>query len=301
MAERETMNINNSETRSIELAFDKINASTPCLEPVITSYRGLFVSKALIKHALAEKTGLQINAPDPQKLLEGRPWLTEQGIASLVDPWCDNVKEVSTSIAKAFPETENSVSALVKAIEKKQVIWDECVISFIEGDEERIMRLAQAINVEPALLKFILFNLIKPFVEKRVEGLGDSLQGLSWFEGYCPVCGAFPELSYLKEKEGQRWLRCSFCSHDWRFDRMICPFCKEKNEHKELLYVDGDEKKWVELCSSCNRYIANVDLRENEELRTDIAAIGMIHLDAIAQQKGYIPTANCTWNVLITP
>jgi FdhE protein len=294
------VNNHKDDVKLIGLAFDDIEKNTPSLKPVVTAFRELFVSRAIMKAAITDIPGLYIPEPDKKKLSQGYPWLTEQNVASLVDPWGNNIISVSNSIADAFPKIKPDMLNLVNSIENGDTEWGEYVVSFIEGDEDNLGLLADQIRIQSSLLKFILFNLIKPFVEKRVENLKESIKEIPWFEGYCPICGAFPELSILQGKEGQRWLKCSFCGYDWRYDRMTCPFCGEKDEHKEVLSIDGNDHKWVELCSLCNRYISNIDLRENKNMRADIAAIGMIHLDAIAQKKGFIPTADCSWKV-ITP
>lgn len=38
-----------------------------------------------------------------------------------------------------------------------------------------------------------------------------------------------------------------------------------------------------------------------ENTVTDVAAIGMIYLDVLAQQKGYSPVADCVWNMISEP
>jgi FdhE protein len=137
--------------------------------------------------------------------------------------------------------------------------------------------------------------MLKPFIEKRTESLRRFIENLPWHQGYCPICGAFPEISFLKGQEGQRWLKCSLCGYDWRFDRMACPCCGKINRSKEFIYANGFEHKWVELCPDCHRYIVGIDLRKQTEVTADVAAIGMVHLDILAQGRGFLPTAESAW------
>jgi len=80
---------------------------------------------------------------------------------------------------------------------------------------------------------------------------------------------------------------------------MACPYCGKANKSKEFICVDGFEQEWAELCNDCHRYIVGVDLRRRTAVTTDVAAIGMVQLDIIAQQKGFSPMAACAWNGVI--
>ena len=127
------------------------------------------------------------------------------------------------------------------------------------------------------------------------------IQNLPWHKGYCPICGSFPELSFLQGNEGRRWLRCSLCGYEWRFDRMICPYCEAiDRKGMKLNYIEGRQHEWVELCVKCHRYIVSTDLREHKgKVFTEVAAIGMVYLDIVAQSKSFSPIADCAWNVII--
>jgi FdhE protein len=137
--------------------------------------------------------------------------------------------------------------------------------------------------------------MLKPFVEKRTESLRPLIANLPWHQGYCPICGVFPEISFLQGEEEERWLKCSLCGYDWRFDRMACPCCGEIDKGKEFIYIDGFEHEWVELCPNCHRYLVGIDLRKQTEVTSDVAAIGMVHFDIFAQQRGFLPIAETGW------
>jgi FdhE protein len=122
---------------------------------------------------------------------------------------------------------------------------------------------------------------------------------MEWLKGYCPICGSMPEMSFLDGAEGQRWLKCSLCGYDWRFDRMTCPYCEKKTESKELISAEGFEHEWIDLCPHCNKYIVSVDFRNQEDVTTEVAGISMVYLDIIAQQKGFAPIAVCAWNMIL--
>ena len=55
----------------------------------------------------------------------------------------------------------------------------------------------------------------------------------------------------------------------------------------------------AEICYHCNRYIVNIDTRKcAEEVVREVAAIGMLHLDILAQGKGFLPVALCALNMV---
>ena len=46
----------------------------------------------------------------------------------------------------------------------------------------------------------------------------------------------------------------------------------------------------IEACHKCKRYLIGMDMRAQvEETSTEVAEIGLMHLDAIAQEKGFLP------------
>lgn len=142
--------------------------------------------------------------------------------------------------------------------------------------------------------------MAKPFVERKAGALAPLLASLNWHRGYCPLCGSMPELSFLKEAEGQRWQRCSLCGHAWRFSRLACPFCETDNhENLQLYYIAGREHERVEICNSCGRYVLGLDLRGRiDETVLEVAPLGLTRLDLLAQEKGLLPAALTAWNVV---
>ncbi len=286
------------EKQKLEQAFDNLERDNPCLGPVVDSFKKYVVGKWILKGMLTEFSNDRIPSPDAGRLSQGYPWLTEKEIASFVDPWSDTVKEALATIGQAFPGIKPAVLLFTESVSGEVVDLSTCINCFVEGKEDDLSVCAGKTRIDKAALKFILSQLIKPFVEKRTEKLRPLIAEFAWFQGYCPICGAYPELGYLEKTVGQRWLKCSLCGYDWRFDRMVCPYCGKKEDHRELLFVDGYDYQWAELCSFCRRYIVSIDLRKKDGAMIDIAAIGMVHLDAIAQKRGFLPIANCVWNTL---
>jgi FdhE protein len=175
---------------------------------------------------------------------------------------------------------------------------DYCIKAVVENREKDIYKIAAHLGLQPLVLKFILWQMLKPFVEKRTKSLHVLMADLPWNQGHCPVCGTLPELSFILVSDGQRWLRCALCGHEWRFEWTICPGCGHTNESREFIYIEGLKHEWIEDCPVCRRYIVGIDLRNQSEITTDIATIGMVHLDILAQRKGFFPLAEYAWNMV---
>jgi FdhE protein len=90
------------------------------------------------------------------------------------------------------------------------------------------------------------------------------------------------------------------CGYEWQFNRMLCPNCEaEQGKKKDLIFVEGRSHEFADLCANCRKYIVGIDLREGKgESITPASAIGLVHLDILAQEKGYSPVAVCAWNMV---
>ena len=287
-----------SEITRLEKAFDSIGREMPSLKPVADAFKEVAVGRAMLKARLPERADIHIPSPDRSRLSLGHPWLREGTIASLMDPWGETAESAMQPLARAFPGIKADVLRLKEALDRGNADLGQCVGALVERRKEDLIRIASDVGLQPIVLRFILGQMLKPFVEKRTESLRPLIRDLPWFQGYCPICGALPELSFLQGEAGQRWLRCSLCGCEWRFDRMTCPYCGEQKGSKDILCIDGSEQKWVELCSDCRRYMVGIDLRKENVVTADVAAIGMVHLDIIAQRRGFSPTADCAWNAV---
>lgn len=161
-------------------------------------------------------------------------------------------------------------------------------------DKEYLDGILKNIEVDEAILKFLIHTSIKPSIKANVEKLKGDMDLRNWLRGYCPVCGSLPHMSELKG-EGQRFFECSFCGFEWPSERLKCPFCENK-DHESLHYFfeEGKEIYRVDVCDKCKQYIKTVDSRKlNFEPDLNLEDIATIHLDVVATDKGFkrpVPT-----------
>jgi FdhE protein len=160
---------------------------------------------------------------------------------------------------------------------------------FKEGvDEEKVERIAKELGLDKNVFFFLIHNSIRPSIEATVEKLLNELNTESWTKGYCPVCGSLPHLSLLKEEVGKRFLLCSYCGYQWQTDRILCPFCNNKDQESlHYFTAEGEEIYRISFCNKCHQYIKTIDLRTTGEIDPFLEDLATLHLDVIASQKGY--------------
>lgn len=145
----------------------------------------------------------------------------------------------------------------------------------------------------PADLVMTLLRLaLLPFLEQTSTQLAPLHTSQPWDRGYCPICGAWPVLAEQRGLEQRRYLRCGLCANSWEMDRLLCPFCANR-DHFLLGYlqVEGEEEKQrIATCEACHGYLK---LRSTLTPLTTplllVEEVALVHLDLIAMEKGYMP------------
>jgi len=188
---------------------------------------------------------------------------------------------------------------LIKNSEEIKVKVEKIESCFQENPEELQKAFAEFLKedeigdvenlyLDLKLLQFLVFYSLKPSLKETAEKTKGKLKNANWTKGYCPVCGHYPHMASLR-KNGKKYVKCSFCGHEWSIERIYCPFCDNK-DHEKLSYIkaDGEDGYQVYLCDKCKRYLKTVDERTIENVvDLDLEDIATLHLDMLAQKKGY--------------
>jgi FdhE protein len=179
------------------------------------------------------------------------------------------------------------------ALRSKHIDLPELFKQVCAGNDEYITEVSKKLGLKDGVLSFLAQSSIKPIFEAYASELKNYVDQEHWWRGYCPICGSEPAMAELKNEggvEGARFLVCSICSYEWRFNRLKCPFC-ENDDHEKLRYFYAEKEGRayrVDVCEKCKRYIKTIDTRElGEEVIPPIEDIGTLHLDIIAQKEGY--------------
>jgi FdhE protein len=156
----------------------------------------------------------------------------------------------------------------------------------IRQDDARIDSLAAS---DPATLRVVAQVAAVPLLRECARTIGSGVSA-AWWEGYCPLCGAWPTLAEFRGLERKRWLRCGRCGTGWEVPWLRCPFCAETS-HENLGYLapeDGETSRKVEVCDTCKGYVkAEPTVRELPWWGVLLDDVATVALDVAALDRGY--------------
>jgi len=215
------------------------------------------------------------------------------------DPWEEISLAMIAALAEGFPDLAADLGRLKNALrEKKLDVYDYFKIGREEG-KALVAAWCASHAISAGALGLLLSQVSRVVLEKRAAGLAERLAKVAWEKGYCPCCGAFPSLSVIKEKLGERLLHCSGCGHDWRFSRVTCPACGlEGQKGMNFFYIEGQVQESAFTCDQCRRYLITLSrMSDLNDRDLDVSALGLVHLDWILQEKQFAPMTVTDWNV----
>lgn len=224
-----------------------------------------------------------------EKILQGFP-LVEKKALTLDVPSATRLFKRLCKIMSLNKKASQDIERITQAYKTKEIDLKELFKQTDSGKDDYITALSKKLGVKEDVLLFLTRNSIKPIFEAYANELKKYVDQERWWKGYCPICGSEPFMAELKE-EGARFLVCSSCSFEWRFNRLKCPFCENENhERLRYFYIEKEGKVYrVDVCEECKRYIKTIDIKElgEEKIIPLLEDIGTLHLDIVAQKEGY--------------
>jgi FdhE protein len=159
----------------------------------------------------------------------------------------------------------------------------------VRQDDATIDALATAGGADPQALRVVGQMAVLPLLHACARAWASAVEP-SWWEGYCPVCGAWPAVAEYTGLERKRQLRCGRCGTGWAIPTLRCVFCAE-TRHAELGYLtleDGDETRKIEICRTCSGYLkAHSTVRSLAPWALLLDDLSTMHLDVAALERGY--------------
>ncbi len=156
-------------------------------------------------------------------------------------------------------------------------------------DDARIDALAVAGDAEPHALRVLGQMAALPLLQACARRLASELPA-TWWEGYCPLCGAWPVVAEYTGLERQRRLRCGRCGTGWAIPLLRCVFCDE-TDHDKLGYLTpeaGEQTRKIEVCHSCKGYVKGVTtVRALAPWAILLDDLTTVPLDVAALERGY--------------
>ena len=272
----------------------------PALEGLVTPFASLFKAKAVLVEELKQ-------GPHRIPLPAGCPSLAGIDLEPYRQPVERAAKFMLDALIQAFPALSHPISRLTDAINLGRIDFVLLAGIYLESGSQGLVPAAESAEVSPDCLDLAVRFSLSAVLEALVQVPETEHQPQE--RGFCPVCGFPPSMSFLDRAPespseflvgggGQKYLHCSLCGHDWLTLRHRCPVCGTDDPENRLYYqTDGDTGERVDVCQSCKTYLPCIDLRKAVPVHhLDLAAVGMVYLDIMAQGKGFSPITWTPWN-----
>jgi FdhE protein len=292
-------NETDQQEREIRDSILRIKEDIPQIAGVVDAFEELFVKRSLAKSKLPAPS-LELANFDTARFSQGAPILDDRKIELDRDSLLQVANLIIPALEKGFSKLLDPLERLKSLLGRDQTFMDRLLTALESTNRIIIEEMASQVEMEPETLQFVCSELTKPFAEKAEETVRALIKDLAWSKGYCPVCGGWPGVSFWKGQEGRRFLDCSVCGHEWSFMRTKCPFCEnDDNSQMELVFSEDRKFEHAELCHVCKRYIVGLDTRDMITTpHRSVAPLGLIYLDFLVQERGFLPGAALGWNVL---
>jgi FdhE protein len=263
----------------------------------------------------ATDTGLQeLKSRHP----EWGPWLAviQVVLSETVDPRWEEVVPIRTEIQQSkVPLLAGSTSA----VEKKRIrrLFDQLIRIGSRGgtpkmaslepalradldiialfkaslrqDTDRLAQTAAFIGADPEALQAIATLLPVPFLQACNRSWASS-KSVSWMEGYCPICGAWPAFTEVRGIERSRYFRCGRCGGEWQSHCLFCPYCSttDHNELVSLVPEKSGSNSVIDACKHCLGYVKTfTKLQGSPPAQVLLDDLASVDLDVAALEQGY--------------
>ncbi len=282
----------------LERIIDQAAEKIPQARAIITAFKPILIEKArlLAKLSLpaADCTGIE-----RERLYGGVPVVSQCDLFDVGNQAASAALTLIAAIREGMPQLTDELDVLEKEIGSEGMKLIETLRAYCRQPLETAEREAEACGTAPAVVHLLFRYTAAVILQRRAEETSALLKEFTWEKGYCPICGSLPAVAVIKDKEGQRWLHCSRCAYEWRFSRVICPFCeKESPAGMDFFYIDDRSQESAFSCDHCKKYLITLNRSDNlNDYDVEVAALALIHLDMIMQDKGFQPMTDMIWNV----
>ncbi len=278
----------------------------PQLEGLVRPFAALFSEKARVAGTLKDDLDPKRCEVSGTRLAEGVPILAGISLGFL-KPALDRAFEALLPAVKVwFPAIAPELDGIEIAQRNASLDLSRLAEEYVQGSLQEAPALSE---VGRQGLDFVVQLALSAVLQSLAPSFAAPVREVHWDRGYCPVCGSLPSIGYLSRTEaasseflvgggGQRYLHCALCGHDWRVRRQLCAACECEDNAQHLYFQlpDGVGER-VDVCRHCGHYLPCIDLRETDvAFHLDTAAVGMAHLDMLAQEEGFNPMVRAPWN-----
>lgn len=222
-------------------------------------------------------------------------WLTGEPVLALQPPTisAELARRVVNSVTAAILEWQPGPAQLLQSTADKLTnLADAEIVAFVQGAMMKNPQLQRQwgdrLNIGEEMLDFVAAHVAKPILTAYGAAAVKQLDLSQWQHGYCPVCGESPTMAKLTGKYGVRMLHCGQCETEWRFERLGCPYCGNKDSDKLSFITPESHKQYrLYLCDQCKSYLKTVDERQCGEVDLFCEDLATADFDTLAAAEGY--------------
>jgi len=271
---------------TLKKRIQQIKKKRPGYEAMLDFYQGVRGEQGKMKSSLTLRPLTLKKEWKDLLMKEGFPLLEKKDFPLDINASLSLFQSLCRIGKEANPHMAEQVKKIEEAVSEKKI--DLSALLKGGGNEQKVEGIAKELGLDKKILLFFIHSSLKPSIETGVEQLSRKIETETWMKGSCPVCGSLPYLSLLKEEVGKRFLLCSYCGYQWRIDRMICPFCNNRDQESlQFFYAEEEKTHRIDLCDKCHQYIKTIDLRTIGETDFPLEDLATLHLDITASKKGY--------------
>lgn len=233
---------------------------------------------------------------DRDAFAQGKAWFSirsEDPAILLDEPFVRSApKKIAQAIANGLPNLKDEARTLGKMLTDNPHLCRELVFLHLAGRANKIKSWAKK-HAQHAETAALFAAHLAATAARRFARVAAQSELPAWSQGHCPLCGSPAHATCLRGKEGQRFLQCSLCRHEWRFSRSVCPVCAQESIQDLLVFhLEDKPEERAEACDKCKRYLLGLDQRAlAENVPLELIVLCMLPLDIMMQEKGYVPAS----------
>lgn len=289
--------IQKQEFSDIEEIIKRAIEQNPHSRDILKAFQPIIVRQRRL--AMPDSTvALDFSTIDKEKLKAGVPVIGQIDLLIPHETLGEIVLSLASSVEAGMPSQKKEIEKFSALFKNGKINLSDYFEAYPDQKEQTIDRWVEELQIMRAPVSFVLGLVARVILERRKKQIIEKLGEFLWEKGYCPICGEFPSIALIEEKGGRRFLHCSGCGHDWRFTRVVCPYCEnEAPQGMSYFYIEDKQQEAAFICEKCRKYLITLNRVGDLFARDmDIAAISLIHLDMIMQDKKYEPMVWHAWN-----
>jgi FdhE protein len=209
------------------------------------------------------------------------------GAALRLDP--SSVGPVFERMVRVASRSGTAEMATLQAVAYAKLDVLAIVRASLNHDRQGMKEMASDVGANAEAFHAVGALISIPFLQACNRVLARSI-ALSWTEGYCPLCGAWPAFAEVRGIERSRYLRCGRCGGGWQAQCLSCPYCG-MTDHEELVSLVPEKNgsnAVIDACKRCLGYVKTfITLQGSPPAKVMVDDLASVDLDIAALGQGY--------------